>query len=167
MRTAPQHRVRKAASASDLHRAAAAEETEDRKRQNEAVFKAWLQQKNKQAALAKKQSTRAGGGRSSAEVADRRARAEEAFQAWLSRKREQLRLEKKMRGERRRLEDQSRYARTKAECEVAYKEWCRRKRDEVRTSVRVGVGVPRSQSLERPWVQEKTRKLYSAYLSGN
>lgn len=35
-------------------RAAAAEETEDRKRQNEAVFKAWLQQKNKQAALAKK-----------------------------------------------------------------------------------------------------------------
>ncbi|ROT76861.1 hypothetical protein C7M84_004535 [Penaeus vannamei] len=54
MRTAPQHRVRKAASASDLHRAAAAEETEDRKRQNEAVFKAWLQQKNKQAALAKK-----------------------------------------------------------------------------------------------------------------
>ncbi|XP_047494367.1 coiled-coil domain-containing protein 181-like [Penaeus chinensis] len=167
VRTAPQHRVRKAASASDLHRAAATEETEDRKRQNEAVFKAWLQQKNKQAAVAKKQSTRAGGGRSSSEVAERRARAEEAFQAWLSRKREQLRLEKKMRGERRRLEDQSRYARTKAECEVAYKEWCRRKRDEVRTSVRVGVGVPRSQSLERPWVQEKTRKLYSAYLSGN
>ncbi|XP_064077108.1 serine/arginine repetitive matrix protein 1-like isoform X2 [Macrobrachium nipponense] len=166
-RPSPPYRVRKAASASDLH-SRMTDDPEDRKYQSDAVFKAWLQQKNKQAALAKKHqrktsSSRGGGG---SEVVERRARAEEAFQAWLARKREQLRLEKKLRGERRRLEDQSSYARTKAECEVAYKEWCRRKRDEVRTMRPNGV-VPRSQSLERPWVQEKTRKLYSAYMNGH
>ncbi|XP_068209927.1 nucleolar and coiled-body phosphoprotein 1-like isoform X2 [Palaemon carinicauda] len=171
-RPSPPYRVRKAASASDLHRMT--EEPEDRKRQSDAVFKAWLQQKNKQAAIAKKnhissptdRQRKTSTGRGPSEVVERRARAEEAFQAWLARKREQLRLEKRLRGDRRRLEDQSRYARTKAECEVAYKEWCRRKRDEVRT-MRPGGVVPRSQSLERPWVQEKTRKLYSAYMNGH
>ncbi|XP_071525173.1 uncharacterized protein [Panulirus ornatus] len=162
---APPARVRKAASASDLHKVS--DEPEYRRRQNEEVFRAWLRQKNKQAAITRRQQHPPSAGKTSAEVAERRKRAEEAFQAWLARKREQLKLEKKLRGERRRLEDQSRYARTKAECEVAYKEWCRRKRDEVRTTSRGTGGVPRSQSLERPWVQEKTRKLYTAYLNGH
>ncbi|KAK8749101.1 hypothetical protein OTU49_015675 [Cherax quadricarinatus] len=165
-RTPPHAKVRKAASASDLHKST--ENTDERQKQNNEVFRAWLRQKNKQAAVSKKQYHASNGaGKSTSEVTERRKRAEEAFQAWLSRKREQLRLEKKMRGERRRLEDQTRYARSKAECETAYKEWCRRKREEVRTTVRVGGGVPRSQSLERPWAQEKTRKLYTAYLSGH
>nr|XP_045588731.1 serine/arginine repetitive matrix protein 1-like isoform X2 [Procambarus clarkii] len=166
-RIPPHAKVRKAASASDLHKVG--EEPEDRKRQNEEVFKAWVKQKNKQAAVSKKSPafTSPASGRSSSELTERRKRAEEAFQAWLSKKRQELRLEKRMRGERRRLEDQTRYARSKTECEVAYKEWCRRKREEVRTTARAGAGVPRSQSLERPWAQEKTRKLYSAYLSGH
>ncbi|MPC48269.1 uncharacterized protein LOC123500136 [Portunus trituberculatus] len=115
--------------------------------------------------LISRQQQKPTGKRSAVEVAERRAQAEEAFQIWLSRKKDQLRLEKKLRGERRRLEDQSRYARTKNECELAYKEWCRRKREEVRTTTRSSGAVPRSQSLERPWMQEKTRKLYSAYLN--
>ncbi|XP_063866462.1 titin homolog isoform X2 [Scylla paramamosain] len=162
-RLSPPARVRKAASASDLHKMT--EEVDDRRQQNDKVFQAWLRQKNKQAAQNKKQQQKPTGKRTAAEIAERRAQAEEAFQVWLSRKRDQLRLEKKLRGERRRLEDQSRYARTKNECEVAYKEWCRRKREEVRTTTRSGGAVPRSQSLERPWMQEKTRKLYSAYLN--
>lgn len=163
-RLSPPARVRKAASASDLHNRMT-EEVDDRRQQNDKVFQAWLRQKNKQAAQHKKQQQRPTGKRTAAEIAERRAQAEEAFQVWLSRKRDQLRLEKKLRGERRRLEDQSRYARTKNECEVAYREWCRRKREEVRTTSRSSGAVPRSQSLERPWMQEKTRKLYSAYLN--
>ncbi|XP_042224943.1 coiled-coil domain-containing protein 181-like isoform X2 [Homarus americanus] len=164
-RAPPHAKVRKAASASDLHKVT--EDSEDRKKQNDEVFKAWLRQKNRQATVTKKHHHAPVGGKNSPEVTERRKRAEDAFQAWLSRKREQLRLEKKLRGERRRLEDQSRYARSKTECELAYKEWCRRKREEVRTTTRSGAGVPRSQSLERPWAQEKTRKLYSAYLNGH
>ncbi|KAK7082207.1 hypothetical protein SK128_019912, partial [Halocaridina rubra] len=54
-RPSPPYRVRKAASASDLHSSMRlSEEPEDRRKQSEAVFKAWLQQKNKQAAMAKK-----------------------------------------------------------------------------------------------------------------
>ncbi|KAK4322980.1 hypothetical protein Pmani_006304 [Petrolisthes manimaculis] len=171
----PQPRVRKAASASDLHNRVR-EDSEERQQINDEVFKAWVKRKDRQAAVTKRQHKSSGstggrggggGGKSSGEVSERRARAEEAFQAWLSRKREQLKLEKRLRGERRRLEDQNRYARSKAECDSAYREWCRRKRDEVRITARSGGGVPRSQSLERPWVQEKTRKLYSAYLNAH
>ncbi|RXG58437.1 hypothetical protein Avbf_04447 [Armadillidium vulgare] len=93
--------------------------------------------------------------------------AEEAFQQWLRRKREQLRMEKKLKQQQKKLDNQASYAKTRIQCEEAYREWCKRKNEEAnaRRATSGGSSSIRSQSLERSWIQEKTRKLYTAYIS--